>query len=252
MDTQYPHKISDEKPGGVRPLSTALKTLKVLDAMALFTQGIRMFELAAHLGISRPATYQRLLTLVEAGWVEQDDDGRYRLTLKAVGIGGAALEQANLGERTVPYLKELASEVKETASLAVLQGGQPYIVQRAEEGGLLQARQPVGTGFPLHSSASGRVLYAFADPVTAGQIRSMVAEVPDEALSEQVRRDGYAFSDDGTGVRAVAAPIFDHGRNCIAALSLVGPETRVDAPALVEPLLRAASRLNAMLAGPER
>lgn len=252
MDIEYSNRISSEQGGGVRPLSTVLKTLEALDALAAFPRGVKLYELADHLGISRPTVYQRLLTLVEAGWVEQIEETRYRLSLKAVGIGGAALEQANLGERTVPLLKELAAEARETASLAVLQGGQPYIVQRAEEGGLLRARQPVGTGFPLHSSASGKVLFAFADPHSAALIRTQVDKVPDDAVCDQVRADGYAFSDNTGDVRAVAAPVFDHRNACIAALSLVGPMSRINAPALVEPLLRTAARLTALLQGKDR
>ncbi|WP_244846194.1 IclR family transcriptional regulator [Mesorhizobium sp. L-8-3] len=252
MDTEYSNRISETQTNGVRPLSTVLKTMEVLDALATFPRGVKLFELADHLAISRPTAYQRLLTLVEAGWVEQIEESRYRLSLKAVGIGGAALEQANLGERTVPLLKELAAEARETASLAVLQGGQPYIVQRAEEGGLLRARQPVGTGFPLHNSASGKVLFAFADEHSARMIRAQADKVPDEATCEKVRADGYAFSDNTGDVRAVAAPVFDHRNACIAALSLVGPVSRINAPALVEPLVRTSRRLTALLQGKER
>jgi DNA-binding IclR family transcriptional regulator len=237
---------------GVRSLSTPLKTLQLLDYLATRRQSVRISDAAEDLGAGRATIYQRLVTLMEAGWVEQLEDTSFRLSLKAVGIGGAALEQANLGERTVPFLKELAAEVNETASLAVLQGGSPYIVQRAEAGGLLQARQPVGSGFALHNSASGRVLVAFADEHMLKFLKTHAEKLPDDRIIEATRKNGYAFSEDGTDVLAIAAPVFDRGEACIAALSLVGPSSRIDGPALIEPLKRMATRLSAALQGRDR
>ena len=236
----------------MRPLSTPLKTLELLDYLATKPQNVRISEAASELGAGRATIYQRLVTLVEAGWVEQLPDTSFRLSLKAVGIGGAALEQANLGERTIPYLKELAAACNETASLAVLQGTSPYIVQRAEAGGLLQARQPVGSSFALHSSASGCVLVAFADPHTLKYLKANAKKLPDERTLEAARTNGYAFSEDGTDVLAVAAPVFDRGDSCIAALSLVGPTARIRGAALVEPLTKMAVRLSAALQGRDR
>jgi len=250
MSTKSSNRRQDKE--GVRPLSTPLKTLELLDYLATKPQNVRISEAASELGAGRATIYQRLVTLVEAGWVEQLPDTSFRLSLKAVGIGGAALEQANLGERTIPYLKELAAACNETASLAVLQGTSPYIVQRAEAGGLLQARQPVGSSFALHSSASGCVLVAFADPHTLKYLKANAKKLPDERTLEAARTNGYAFSEDGTDVLAVAAPVFDRGDSCIAALSLVGPTARIRGAALVEPLTKMAVRLSAALQGRDR
>lgn len=239
-------------PGeSVRALSTPLKTLEVLDYLATKRRSVRLSEAAADMKAGRATVYQRLITLVEAGWVEQLADTSFRLSLKAVGIGGAALEQANLGERTVPYLKDLAAQTHETASLAVLQGASPYIVQRAEAGGLLQARQPVGGSFPLHNSASGKVLVAFADTHTLQYLKAHAPRMPSQAALAEARKRGYAVSDDDTDVLAVAVPLLDHNGVCTAALSLVGPASRIDVAALVDPLKKMAVRLSAVLRGKE-
>lgn len=250
MSTISSDRIHEKE--GVRPLSTPLKTLELLDYLATKPQSVRISVAANELGVGRATIYQRLVTLVEAGWVEQLPDTSFRLSLKAVSIGGAALEQANLGERMVPYLKQLAAECNETASLAVLQGTSPYIIQRAEAGGLLQARQPVGSAFGLHSSASGRVLVAFADQHMLQYLRANSAMLPDEATLRAARADGYAFSEDGTDILAVAAPVFDRGDFCIAALSLVGPSSRIDGAKLVAPLKKMAARLSVVLQGRDR
>ena len=250
MENEYSNRIqSEEQTGGVRPLSTALKTLEVLEALAQFPQQARLSEIADKLGVSRPTAFQRLLTLVRAGWIEQMEDSSYRLSLKLVGMAGAALEQAHLGQRTLVALRELATAARETASLAVLQEGQPYIIQRAEADGMLRVAQPIGASFHLHDSASGRILYAYADEALRGAIRKLVDKVPDERTCDEVLSVGYALSREGQDVRAIAAPIFDHRGVCISALSLVGPSMRFDEHRLKVPLIDSAIQITAQLHG---
>lgn len=82
---------------GVRPLSTVIKTLKVLDLLADSPRAMKLADIARTLELSRPTAYQRLLTLVEAGWVEQDDELRYRVSMHACRLG--AVEHADLDRR---------------------------------------------------------------------------------------------------------------------------------------------------------
>ena len=90
MNTQYSNRISKGE-NGVRPLSTVLTTLEVLEHLAGRSRAAKLFEIADALGLSRPTAYQRLLTLIEAGWVEQDEEGRYRLSLHSCRFSAAGL-----------------------------------------------------------------------------------------------------------------------------------------------------------------
>ena len=148
--------------GGVRPLGSVLKALAVLDELGRSREPQRLAQLTHSLGESRSTTYQKLVTLMQAGWVETTEDGRYRLSLRAARIGAIALEQASLDARAVVVLRELAAEASETASLAVLSGGRAELIQRVEADVAVQARVSVGARMSLDSSSSGRVLTAFA------------------------------------------------------------------------------------------
>lgn len=253
MKTEYSHKIPPRSKSGVRSLSTALKTLAILDRLASLPRGARLSEVAELLGVSRPTAYQRLFTLVDAGWVEQDEVGRYRLSLHSCRISAAALEQASLGERLVPALEKLVSEVSETASLAVLDHGTPCIVQRVESVGVLRAELKIGAALSLSESASGRVLAAFADEGTLFRLKRGNAPLPDDSLLKKVRSDGYAVSSGRVipDVCAIAAPVFDYSGKCVAAISLVGPSARFDVDAVREPLLSAAKAVTNIIKGAE-
>lgn len=240
---------NDAPPQPVRSLSTALKTLQLLDYLGTLDRPVRLSEAAADLSGNRSTIYQRLVTLIEAGWVEQTDDSRFQLTMRAVQVAGAALEQASLGERTLPVLRRLVAECRETASLAVIQNLEPIIVQRVEAGGVLQARAQLGTSMELPTSASGRVLIAFASADELAALRAAGAEFPDDDTLAEVRRTGVGTAAGLLGVGAVAAPVFDHRQRCIAALSLVGPATRFDVAGLSQPVLDGAKELSILLGG---
>lgn len=252
MDTSYSDRIQGQT--GVRPLTTVLKTMAVLDVLAASVRGMKLPEIATAMKLSRPTAYQRLLTLIEAGWVEQDDEMRYRLSMHACRLAAAALEHADLGTRAQQVLEALVHKVKETASLAVLDHGLPCIVSRVDSESLLRAEQKIGTTMSLEGSASGRVLTAFADESTLARLRESGEAFASEDILTAVRADGYAISSGYThsGVLAIAAPIFDLSDKCVATLSLVMPETRFDLEAFKLPLLDAASQITSIQQGKHR
>ena len=201
--------------------------------------------------LSRPTAYQRLLTLIEAGWVEQDPEMRYRLSMHACRIAASALEHANLGARVQPLLEMLVHRVKETASLAVLDRGAPCIISRVESESVLKAEQKIGTTMSLDGSASGRILTAFADEVTLARLLESGQALASAEILDASRRDGYAISNGytGSGVIAIAAPIFDHRGRCTSSISLVMPQLRFDLEAFREPLLETAQTITKMQQG---
>lgn len=244
------NRIHSSEPG-VRPLSTVLKTLELVDLFARQTRPMKLADVAREGGLSRATAYQRLLTLIEAGWLEQDSDGRYRLSMLAVRLSAAALDQADIGTRAEPALARLVGAVNETCSLAILDRGLPCIVARVETDSLLRAEQKLGTSLSLEGSASGRVLVAYADPLTLDQLREGAHPLPSDDVLAEVSAQGYALSSGytQTGVLGLAAPVFDLHGHCRATVSLVVPVSRFDLDAFKEPMLAAAADITRILKG---
>jgi IclR family KDG regulon transcriptional repressor len=242
------HKKTTGPGGGVRPLSSVLKTLGLLDVLAAQRKPARLADLARAAGMTRGTALQKLVTLVRAGWVEHADNA-YRLSLRASRLASAALEQADLGERVVPFLEQLVARTQETASLAVLEDGAACLVQRVESAGVLRAELHVGALLDLANSASGRVLVAFAKESVIEAWRKRKIPLPDAKTLAQVRREKFAVSSGRSyeGVRAIGAPVFDAQQNCVAALSLVGPLPRFNIDKLRPHLERTAARMSAHL-----
>jgi DNA-binding IclR family transcriptional regulator len=235
---------------GVRSLSTVIKTLAVLDVLAESPRPVKLAELNKRIGGNRATVYQKLITLVDAGWVEMTDAGTYRLTLTAVRIAEAALNQANLGERAGAVLEALVHETGETASLAILKGAQVQIVKRVEATGVLRAEVAVGGILTLDASASGRVLTAYLSAERLAMLADHGKRLASARVLKQVQKDGYAISagKDMPEVLAIAVPVFDASDGCFAALSLVVPASRFKSEPLLDPLQKAAEELRKLIA----
>lgn len=237
--------------GGVRPLSTVLHTLDLLRNLAESERPLRLSEIAQRNALSRPTAYQRLLTLVEAGFLEVDDDQRYRLSLFAAQLAQAAMQQAGIGPRTEPVMAELMRTTGETVSLAMLEQSGVRIVARVETNMLLRVDQKVGSQLDLAGSASGRVLCAFASAHELALLKDAGQPLPEAAVLGKTRAEGYALSSGYSlsGVVGIAAPVFGPGQRCLAALSLVVPEKRYELEPILAPLKAAAERLSTIFKG---
>ena len=229
-----------------RPLSTALKCLDLLDVIAAQPGPVRISSLGRLIGETRATTYQRLLTLTTAGWLERLPDGSYRLSMHACRIANAAMEQAGFGERAQPVLDALAAQTGETCSLVVLEGDRVVIAQRVESRGILRADLRVGAELSYKDSASGKVWLAYGPPDLMPRLIRAGIETASELELERVREDEVAVGGGGgtlQGIGVVAVPILDRYGGCRASMSVVCPETRFDLEKLLPPLRTAAAKL---------
>ncbi|MBE2277057.1 MAG: IclR family transcriptional regulator [Rhodobacteraceae bacterium] len=230
--------------GGTRPLSSSLRTLAMLDEIASFNRPVRFAELARKIGGSRATNFQKLITLVEAGWVEPNAAGEYQLTLHAARVGSIAFNQVGLGKRMHPIMEQLSAELGESVSLVVLDKDALYIIEEVLTQDLLRVSYRVGTTMRITDTASGRIFAAFIsdrhrqDLVAAGTV------LPDAEIIAAVRRDHYATSHraEKSDILAVGVPVFDAQQRIIAVLSIAGPYDRVNVAAARPALMRATSR----------
>ena len=183
--------------------------------------------------------------------MERLPGGTYRLTLRALHVGQAALRQASIGDRLQPVMQGLMHAVGEVVSLAVLEGHEAVLVQRVEPNQPLSANYRVGTRLSLDTSASGRVIAAFADEEERRRLRAEGATLPAADDIEGIRRAGFALATDrgADGLDAIAAPLLSDEGPRVIALSVAGPATRFQARASAEAVLGAAREMQRLLVG---
>lgn len=236
----------------VRALTTAVKCLETLELIAGLPAAARLADLARLADESRATMYQRLLTLVEVGWIDRLPDDTYRLSMRACRIAAAALAQAGFGERAQPLLEDLAEALGDSVSLVMLEQERLIITQRAEGQGVLRADLRVGTQLSYEDSASGSIWLAFGPAHLAERLTAADMPLPSAERVATVRTERVSIGGGGVtlpGIAAIAVPVLDRRDACLASLSVSSPEARFDPDAFLPALHQAAARLADLASG---
>ncbi|MET7901185.1 IclR family transcriptional regulator C-terminal domain-containing protein [Streptomyces sp. NPDC005355] len=226
--------------------------------------GLTLSAVAEATGLPRATARRSLLTLVALGYAEAD--GRaFRPLPRVLELGYAPLADLTFTEIAQPHMRELVRTVQESASLAVLDGGDIRYVARVPTVRIMSVNITIGTRFPAYATSMGRVLLAGLDadaraasmaglqpePLT----RRTVTSVPELVrVVERAAADGYALVDEELeeGLRSLAVPVRDADGRVVAALNLAthaGRGTAESARHDLLPALRAtAARIEADLA----
>jgi DNA-binding IclR family transcriptional regulator len=177
------------------------KAVGVLAALERGPQSLA--DLVAVTGLSR-ATAHRLAVALEAhGLVRRDEDGRFTLGLRLIGLGHAAAEALPGWLDARPALARLQEQTGESVQLYVRDGDVRVCVESLEAPHELRTIVPVGARLPLDRGSAGRVL---RDAAPAGWI---------ESVEERQ-----------AGVASVSAPVVDPSGRVVAAVSVSGPVDR--------------------------
>ncbi len=219
--------------------TTVHKAMAVISAFSYREPILGVSELARRLDLGKSTVHRILVTLVADGFVERTPDDRYRLSLKMYEIGQEVAASTELRIRVHPSLERLRNQTGETAHLAVLAGTDVVYVDRLESPHMLQLLTRVGRRRPAHATSSGKCLLAFGAAADVRQViagglprlgpRTITSADALQRALDEVRARGYAvsFEESAPGVASVAAPIFDRAGDCIAAISVAGPITRM-------------------------
>ena len=172
-------------------------------------------DLAHRLGLSPSTTHRIVRALVEARLLDQDPrTERYRLGVGLAELGLRTLQRLGV-EAARPLLEELAAETGESVNLGVRHGGEVLVVLRVASAHPLRVEQPAGSRVPVHTSAMGKAILAWAhdpaqevdglDELGRATTRTLTSRAALKRELQRVREIGYAVNDEerNIGVRAV-------------------------------------------------
>jgi DNA-binding IclR family transcriptional regulator len=222
-------------------LRTLRKGLALLEVLAESGEDLALTELADRLDESATVVFRILKTLEAGDYVRQDPETRrYRVSLRLWELGARALSGA--GHRLIdvahPVLKWLTAVTGETSALAVLRETDSLYLDLVDGSEPLRVYAEPGQRAPIYATASGKAMLAHAEPelvrrvVRTGMKRLTPSTITGESelrrrLAE-IRRTGLAINrgERRADIAAVAAPIFNARRECVAAVSISGPVPR--------------------------
>lgn len=180
------------------------KTMGVLAAVERMPCSLA--ELVTATGLSRPTTHRLAVALEAHGLVRRDDDGRFCLGLRLIGLGHAAAEAVPVWAAARPALVWLHEQTGESVQLFVRDGDVRVCVDSIESARELRTIVPVGARLPLEAGSAGTVL---SDP-----------ERDDRPWMQSV-------GEREEGVASVSAAVRDTSGRAVAAVSVSGPIQRL-------------------------
>lgn len=240
-------------------------TSKITSILLTFTEGSEhsLTEIARLAGL--PVSTAHRLTAELASWrlLERTCDGRYRAGLPLRMIGTVDASPPSLAERAPCVLEDLAAATKCRARLGVLRDFEVAYIQKLPDGQPSTSFTSAAT-LPVHATALGRVLLAFAPSRTVemtilGGLRPFTPHTvtsPDRfrrALAvTRLSRVAVTRWELEAGLCGVAVPVFGPGGEVVAALELAVRDLGTDLKPVIGPLSIAARSLSRELGGAAR
>jgi len=148
---QQNEQVIHGRDDGIQVLRRAAAAL---DEIATAPGQLRLVDLGAQLGLPKSTVRRLLVGLAEVGFASVDDQGRFGLGDRLLGLGSA--DGTQLATLFRPTLERVAEATGETVDLSVLRGQQMWFIDQIESSHRLRAVSAVGVRFPLDGTANGK------------------------------------------------------------------------------------------------
>ena len=217
------------------------KALDIIDAVSkLESAGIR--DISMMTGFPSTTVHRIAATLVKRQYFNQDPVTKnYSLSLRFLELGSKVQQQSDLPTTARPHLQKLMSETEESANLAIWDGDSVvYLDQVRSNKSILKTFTRLGTRVPFYSTGVGKMLlsqWSNAELESYLKRTQLIPHTPNTLVSrskilkelEQISARGFSVDDEEmeAGVRCVAALVFDHRKQVVAAISISGAAMRI-------------------------
>ena len=254
--------MSASRRGGSEPstVQSVELALAILESLSDADQAKGITQLANELKTTKARIYRHMTTLRRKGYVVQEPETeKYRLALKLYFMGQSLADRFDLLALGREEAMALRNRIGQSVLISTVQDDKLVILYVARSTTTIEVGMRVGSTFPVHPTAGGRIYLAFGKvdleaylarqgfesytPKTVTDARRLRAEV------EKVRRQGWAGVPDEwqLGMNAISAPIFGADGALVASIALLGFVQDVPAApsaAMLEALEGAAARIS--------
>jgi DNA-binding IclR family transcriptional regulator len=221
---------------GAQSVERALAVLRCFEGAS---GDLGVSEIAGLTGLSVSTAHRLTRALCAGGLLAQDSrTERYQLGPLLVVLGSRAEQQLGYA-RAMPALESLAASTGESVNLGIRSGDEVLVVLDVASPHPLRFSQASGSRVPVHTSAMGKVLLAYAAdpgrearslPALTAYTGRTITDLDDlVAELEEIRVQGWAVNDEerNVGVRAVAGPVLSSHGAVVAAVAVQGPTVRI-------------------------
>ncbi len=258
-----PRSIQSETPGNtVLALERGLMLLRALAKEGSAT----LTDLSLRIGMPPSSAHRILATLQKHKFIDFDEATQeWAVGIEVFSIGSSYLSRTNLVEAAQKVMRPLMEETGETANLAIPDNGDVVFICQVETANPIRAFFRPGTRSHMHASGTGKALLSDLskrDLENILQIKGLPEFTPKTLTSpnalfsdlEKIRKRGWSFDDEErySGMRCVAAAIYNSFGQAIAGVSVSGPSVRFQDTTVSElgaKVRQAAEEITIMIGG---
>jgi len=243
--TEVPKRVTpaqslEQYTGDPNFMTSLARGLAVIQAFSTQTRQMTISQLSVKTGLSRAAVRRCLYTLSKLGFAGAEDGQRYSLRPKMLTLSHTYTASNNLSSAAQPILERMSSQLRESFSVATLDGDDIVYIARTTVNRMMSVDLHIGSRLPAYCTSMGRVLIAFQPPEDVERYLTRVILTPHtprtvntkeklRMLLRNVRRNGYAVCDQEyeVGLRSLAVPVFSPTGKIVATVNLSGNAPRM-------------------------
>lgn len=216
------------------------RALGILESLSMHPKGLGVGEISERTQLHKSTVHRLLATLVDKGYVKQNRDNNYQLTLKLFELGNKVVEELDVIEVAKPYLEEILEVINEVVHLVVLEGNAIVYVDKVEPDKTIRMHSRIGIRRPLYCTAVGKAILATMEDAEVEQIweKSDIKKLTEHTITDldamkeelkRIRTRGYSTDEQENeiGVRCIAIPLLDYTQKAWGAISISGPVERM-------------------------
>lgn len=214
-------------------VSSVAKGFVVLKAFDSSSSYFTLSDLEKKTGINKATVRRFALTLVDLGYLKIQDN-KFALSPKVLDLAAHYLESLTLPDMAHAILESIASRVKESTNLAILDEAEIVYVTRVNAAKrIIGANLRVGSRLPYYATSLGKALVAWlpeeerkrvweSAKIEAFTDKTITNFEEFEAHLKICREQGYAEGNGELeiGLRSIAVPIFSRKDEPIAAMNI--------------------------------
>lgn len=193
---------------------------------------LRLKEIAEARKLNKATLCNILKTLIDLGYVKKTGDSQYTLSEKFQTLAYSKAQKTSLLSIAEEHARELANETRESGTVTVLHNGKAILIAKAVYNQSVIINTDVFNNLALLKSASGKILLAFQDEKTTGEIlkKELSGESSLETLKKElknIRQEKFTMHEVADRqAYAFAVPVFAPDNAIAAALGICIPSNR--------------------------
>ncbi len=223
-------------------VNSIIRAFSILEQFNLSNYELGITELKEKTQLPFSTLHRLLSTLQSIGYISQNSENdKYSLGYKLMVLGNNVRFTNELKTISKPYIVELSEKYNETVHLAIEIDKLLFCLDKIEvlnRG--ISVTPNFGKTMNLYASGVGKTLLAYSNSDKLEQILDdidLVKLAPNTITNkedlmielEKIRSIGYAMDDEEleVGLTCIGAPIFNYSGNCVAAVSISIPNSRL-------------------------